>query len=203
MGAVLVFRDGSKERAAELALTYQAHLLANISDAVIATDSKLCLTAWNHAAERMLGWAPEEVLGRSIAAVLPIHESSVEVLRTPAGLLHALSGAEHADRPLPILLPDGGTIQVEGRAVELCDDGGQITGFDLVFCDLMMPELTGMDFHEELARAAPELVAKTVFLTAGAFTSKAQAFLENGDIPRLEKPFDAQVLRAMVTRMLP
>jgi PAS domain S-box-containing protein len=70
--------------------------------------------------------------------------------------------------------------------------------FDVVLCDLMMPELTGMDLHAELARAAPEQAARIVFLTGGAFTPRARTFLDQVPNQRIEKPFDGENLRALV-----
>jgi PAS domain S-box-containing protein len=74
--------------------------------------------------------------------------------------------------------------------------------FDVILCDLMMPQVTGMDFHAELERAYPEQAAKMVFLTGGAFTPKAREFLENVQNHRVEKPIDAQGLKALVNDML-
>src|SRR5262245_5804145 len=70
--------------------------------------------------------------------------------------------------------------------------------FDLILCDLMMPGMTGMDLHEALSTASPANAAKMVFLTGGAFTTRAQAFL--GEVPnaRLDKPFDPSSLRRLV-----
>src|SRR5262249_46312247 len=45
--------------------------------------------------------------------------------------------------------------------------------FDVVLCDLMMPELSGMDIHEYLSREHPALARRMVFMTGGAFTAKA------------------------------
>jgi PAS domain S-box-containing protein len=70
--------------------------------------------------------------------------------------------------------------------------------FDLILCDLMMPIMTGADLHSELARAAPDQAACMVFLTAGAFTPRARAFLEEVPNLRLEKPFELATLRALV-----
>ena len=74
--------------------------------------------------------------------------------------------------------------------------------FDLILCDLMMPDMTGMDLHRELLRVAPQMVARMIFLTGGAFTDSARIFLETTDLQRIEKPFDAPGLRAAIRRHL-
>ncbi|MGD0353534.1 MAG: PAS domain S-box protein [Dehalococcoidia bacterium] len=62
--------DITQRKLAEDALQYQANLLNNVSDAVIATDLDLNIQAWNRAAERAYGWAPEEVIGKPLSAIL-------------------------------------------------------------------------------------------------------------------------------------
>lgn len=74
--------------------------------------------------------------------------------------------------------------------------------FDIILCDLMMPEVTGMDVHAEVVRLAPEQAARMVFVTGGAFTPRAREFLEGVPNPRLEKPFDPQSLRGLVAALL-
>jgi PAS domain S-box-containing protein len=74
--------------------------------------------------------------------------------------------------------------------------------YDLVLCDLMMPEMTGMDLHDRLLAAAPHLAARFVFLTGGAFTSDARAFLDRVRNPKVEKPFDPASLRELVNRLV-
>jgi len=69
--------------------------------------------------------------------------------------------------------------------------------FDLVLCDLMMPGLSGLDFHDELARAHPEDAARIVFLTGGATTPAAEEFLERSHSQVMEKPFEMDQLRAL------
>lgn len=70
--------------------------------------------------------------------------------------------------------------------------------FDIILCDLMMPQMTGMDLYDELLRTAPSQAARVVFLSGGAFTAAARAFLD--DVPNqiLEKPFDTRQLLALV-----
>jgi signal transduction histidine kinase len=62
--------------------------------------------------------------------------------------------------------------------------------FDLVYCDLMMKGLTGMDLAARLAEAAPHRLAQVVFMTGGAFTPRAADFLEANPDCFVEKPFD-------------
>jgi len=62
----------------------------------------------------------------------------------------------------------------------------------------MMPRVTGMDLYVELSRIAPDQAERVVFLTAGAFTSRARAFLERISNLRMEKPFSLAALRAFV-----
>ncbi len=69
--------------------------------------------------------------------------------------------------------------------------------WDVVLCDLMMPELSGMDLEARLAAVAPELVARTIYLTGGAFTDRSREFLGAGR-PHLEKPVEPAELRARV-----
>ncbi|MFL5345097.1 MAG: two-component regulator propeller domain-containing protein [Hyalangium sp.] len=70
--------------------------------------------------------------------------------------------------------------------------------YDVVLCDLMMPEMTGMELHAQLEAAAPERAQRMVFVTGGAYTPAAQSFLERVTNPRLEKPFEPEKLRERV-----
>jgi signal transduction histidine kinase len=74
--------------------------------------------------------------------------------------------------------------------------------FDAILCDLMMPEMTGMEFHAELTRSAPQLAERVTFLSGGACTERAARFLESVPNRRLEKPFDASSLRAAIAKSL-
>ncbi len=70
--------------------------------------------------------------------------------------------------------------------------------FDHILCDLMMPDLTGMDFYDALAYIDPALQSRVIFISAGAFTDRARTFLEQVSNPRLDKPFDMAELAAML-----
>jgi CheY-like chemotaxis protein len=74
--------------------------------------------------------------------------------------------------------------------------------FDAIVCDLMMPQTTGMDLHETLCEIAPAQARAMVFLSGGAFTPRARAFLERLSDAALEKPVDTDALRARVRRLV-
>jgi CheY-like chemotaxis protein len=74
--------------------------------------------------------------------------------------------------------------------------------YDVIICDMMMPVKTGVEFFSDLAQRAPQQEKRILFLTGGAFTVKTREFLDHVPNPRLEKPFDALALRAMVNQLI-
>lgn len=59
----------------EQELKFQADLLQNVSDAIIATDNEFRVQSWNKAAETMYGWQQEEVIGKLLGEVLqPVYD---------------------------------------------------------------------------------------------------------------------------------
>jgi len=70
--------------------------------------------------------------------------------------------------------------------------------YDVVLCDLLMPEMTGMDVHADLQARDPDLARRMVFLSGGAVTQRARDFYEQVPNLKLEKPFDAARLREIV-----
>lgn len=74
--------------------------------------------------------------------------------------------------------------------------------YDVILCDLMMPQMTGMDFYREILQSTPAEAEKVIFLTGGAFTPSVRAFLDEVGNRRIEKPFDARNLRAAVNERI-
>jgi PAS domain S-box-containing protein len=74
--------------------------------------------------------------------------------------------------------------------------------FDLIFCDMTMPGMTGLDFYERVQQEAPELLAQLVFITGGTFTKKARDFLERIPNRCIDKPIEGTKLRRIVSQLL-
>ena len=74
--------------------------------------------------------------------------------------------------------------------------------FDLIVCDMMMPECSGMDLHQWLVAEHPRLARQLIFITGGAFTPRARAYLAAVDNLRLEKPLDSANFRKIVADLV-
>lgn len=74
--------------------------------------------------------------------------------------------------------------------------------FDVVFCDLLMPHMTGMDLFAEVSKRHPGRERHIVFMTGGAFTPRAAQFLSHVANPRIEKPFDLRAVRGILRELL-
>jgi PAS domain S-box-containing protein len=67
--------------------------------------------------------------------------------------------------------------------------------FDRILCDVMMPDLSGMDFYEQLP---PALRSRVVFISGGAFTERSRRFLDTVANRKLDKPFSVEQLLAVL-----
>lgn len=75
--------------------------------------------------------------------------------------------------------------------------------FDVVLCDLMMPDLDGIAFHDAVQQTRPELLERLVFMTGGACSPETRAFMDTRRAEQhLEKPFSAEALRCRVIDIL-
>ncbi|MEQ8280500.1 MAG: response regulator [Deltaproteobacteria bacterium] len=128
-----------------------------------------------------------------------------EVLETPAQAPRQVHGARRVlvvdDEPgirraIARLLGehDVDTTSSGAEALEHHD----VTAYDIIFCDMMMPVMDGMAFYQAVAERFAGHEKKIVFITAGAFTPRTASFLEHVPNPTVPKPFSRDVLRGIV-----
>jgi two-component system, cell cycle sensor histidine kinase and response regulator CckA len=101
-------------------------------------------------------------------------------------------------RTLAIALADDFQVSTATSGREALAILGGAHGCDVVLCDLMMPDVSGMDVHEHIARTQPALAQRFVFVTGGAFTERARRFVDEVGLPVVEKPFDLSSLPALL-----
>ena len=74
--------------------------------------------------------------------------------------------------------------------------------FDAILCDLLMPEVTGVELYTELRQSAPDQADCMIFLTGGAFSESSQRFLDGISNRWFEKPCNLDLLRAAVREVV-
>jgi CheY-like chemotaxis protein len=70
--------------------------------------------------------------------------------------------------------------------------------FDLVLCDVMMPDVSGPRVYEAVRESHPALLPRFVFITGGVVHEASRKFLQSVTNRVLYKPFDLATLREMV-----
>jgi PAS domain S-box-containing protein len=89
-------------------------------------------------------------------------------------------------------------LESAAQALDLIASGAR---FDVILCDLMMPQMTGIDLHKALSLAHPDQAARMIFLSGGATDASAVAFLERVAGRHLDKPLDRGALRALIDQI--
>ncbi len=84
------------------------------------------------------------------------------------------------------------------EALELCHR----ENFDLVLCDIMMPDLTGMEVYERVQRSDLGLADRFLFITGGAIGQEMERFLRTHKSRCIRKPFAPRQIREAVARHL-
>ena len=79
---------------------------------------------------------------------------------------------------------------------------GRDPRFDLILCDVMMPDISGLELHAWLCEKHPRLAGQVVFITGGVFTPRATQYLARVKNVRVEKPFDSNSLKKMVSELV-
>lgn len=75
--------------------------------------------------------------------------------------------------------------------------------YEIILCDLMMPELNGMEFYTRLTSDFRDLATRVVIVSGGGFTPHVQAFLTRTGIPALNKPVALDTLLALISTYSP
>jgi PAS domain S-box-containing protein len=92
-------------------------------------------------------------------------------------------------------------VQIASGGAQALEMLAEDSGYDFVFCDLMMPEMSGMDVFAELSRRMPEIAAKVLFMTGGVYSPEVRTFIASVPNRCLQKPFDpALVIREALAR---
>jgi CheY-like chemotaxis protein len=99
-------------------------------------------------------------------------------------------------------------LQRDGHTVQTATDGQaalallQEGGYDLILCDVLMPELEGQTLYGLLLRQSPALCQRIIFLTGDTLGGDSQAFLARCGQPWISKPCGIAEVRTAMAQVL-
>jgi CheY-like chemotaxis protein len=149
--------------------------------------------------------------GSTFRVALPVSREAATAAEEPA------PGPARATRGARVLVVDDEPLFCHAMARMIGDDHDVVTlgdarealrriaageRFDAIFADLVMPGMSGVEFHDALARVAPELAARMRVVTGGAFTPGGAEFLARMSGRVLEKPVVPADVRAALAAAL-
>ena len=72
--------------------------------------------------------------------------------------------------------------------------------FDVILCDLQMPEMSGADVYRLVSERWPGLEQRFIIITGGAFSPEARRFMEEGVVTCVNKPFQLNEILEIIDR---
>ncbi|HZZ93928.1 MAG TPA: PAS domain-containing sensor histidine kinase [Usitatibacter sp.] len=132
VGASKIARDIGGLRERERAHAVLAAIVESSDDAIISKSLDGTITSWNKAAERLYGWKPAEIVGRSVLTIVPpeLHDEEHQILRR-------LRAGERIDHfRTQRLAKDGRRVDVALTISPIRDGSGAIVGASKVARDV-------------------------------------------------------------------
>ena len=138
-------------------------------------------------------------------------------LSLPVGSAAELAGKARAEAPLPsldVLVVDDQreilrsvTRMLRGHRVTTAESGAaalealQEQHFDILLCDLMMPDLDGPAVYRAAVKADSRYAQRFIAMTGGIFSGPIEAFLRATPVQKLDKPFNRDELHSALRRL--
>jgi PAS domain S-box-containing protein len=147
---VAAVRDLTGQRLLTHAQAQLASIVQSSLDAIIATSLDGLISSWNPAAEKLLGYEPDEVLGRHISVLVP--ESSSPVFED---LLEVANrGGRAQARDTRWRRRDGSEPDVAVSISPLRDQGGRLLGYSSIVRDISDRKQAENELRRLLAQEA-------------------------------------------------
>lgn len=155
----IIIRGLNQQKRNEQQLKYQASLIDSVPDAIISTDSKIKITAWNKYAEEMYGYSHQEAMGKGIGELVKL-ELSADEYKTSLSELNKTGSykGEYA-----AVKKDNTPVFILASVTALKNNEDEITGYVAVHRDISerkSAESKLQAFTTELAQQVQEKTAE-------------------------------------------
>jgi len=186
VGAVNVLVDVSEHQRAERVERRLAAIVESSDDAIISKDLNGIIATWNKAAERLFGYAADEVVGKSITIVIPPERRHEEI-----GILDRIRRGEPIDHfETQRRRKDGSLVDISLSISPVTDETGAIIGASKIARDITEQKRR----EQQISLLAREADHRTNNLLAVA---QATVHLTHADsAPELKKAIEGR-LRAL------
>ncbi len=202
-GFFMQIREITEKKHEEAQLHYQAYLMENVHDAIVATDSDHVINSWNAAAERLYGWRSEEVLGKSARELLRTHRpnESSDLAFQQLESIGSMCGEVIQTRK------DGAEIDMEMTVIALKNRNDRVTGYVGVFRDIAerIKARNDREHSYSLLKATLESTADGILAidVEGMVTAHNDQFLEMWGIPvEIAKKSNEQKILGIAARQV-
>jgi two-component system CheB/CheR fusion protein len=145
-------QDITERRNVEEQMAFQATLLDNIEDYVVAADFEGHITYWGEGAAKLLGWRPEEVIGLDAVDLLFPEESRQkpkefrQLLRRGQNWSGEIAVRHRNGATVPLLINSSPVLDKDGKVTSVIAVGKDIS--ELKKIDQMKDEFIGLISHE-------------------------------------------------------
>ncbi len=100
------------------------------------------------------------------------------------------------------------TLSAKGYQVQAVSDGKAgldklaKNAYDLIFTDLKMPGMSGIELYEAIKKKHPNSAKKVIFITGDVMTANTRDFLASTERPYLVKPFESKDVTGVIEKVL-
>jgi PAS domain S-box-containing protein len=144
-GAVLVFRDITARRKAELTQRLLAAIVESSDDAIISKDVNGIVTSWNKAAERIFGYSAAEMIGKPINVI-----AAPDRIDEMPAILERIKRGERIDHYETVRkAEDGRLVTVSLTVSPIYDEYKRIIGASKIARDITEQIRTRLELAEE------------------------------------------------------
>jgi PAS domain S-box-containing protein len=167
---ISISRDISERKQAEERTAKLAAIVESSDDAIISKDLNGMITTWNTGAERLFGYAAHEVIGQSVAMLMP--PGGVDEVR---GILERIRSAERVDHFETVRRrKDGTLVDISLTVSPIIDGSGNVVGASKVARDISERKRAEERLREKdaaLETARTELARVSRVTTLGELTT--------------------------------
>jgi len=153
-------RDNTDNRNKLNEIKFQAELINNIGQAIIATDLFGKVNFWNNAAEKLYGWKASEAIGQNIINLTPAIQSKEQA----SEIMKNLSEGKSWTGEFYVKRKDGSSFPAFVTDTPIFDLNGQLTGIIGVSSDISQRKQLESDMLKAKEQAEESDRLKSAFL---------------------------------------